>query len=118
MAAALFEALWVLFFIIFTNRNRPFLKTDPRIYLSRIVSRCQLSTRGIKVWIRPQDHNLRASIISSEALAHSIHVGLLPGLFLMHGEDGWPALVFKGRGQRIKDVKSPFRLLSVGADER
>lgn len=56
--------------------------------------------------VGPQDHNLRAGIGSSEALAHRIHVGSLPGLFVMQGEDGPRALLLKGRGQGIKDGES------------
>lgn len=80
------------------------------LYLTRIISRCQLSTRRIRLWIGPQEHNLRASIISSEALAHSIHVGLLPGLFSVPEKDGSSAVIFKGRGQGIKDGKIPLGL--------
>lgn len=38
---------------------------------------------------------------SSTAIAHSIHVGLLPGLFLMQDRDGLSAVIFKGKGQCI-----------------
>lgn len=74
------------------------------------MSRRQLCTTRIKLWIGPQEHNLRSSIISSEALAHSIHVGLLPGLFLVPEKDRSSAVIFKGRGQGIKDAKSPLSL--------
>lgn len=78
--------------------------------MTRIAPRCQLCTRRIKAWIGPQEHNLRASIISSVALAHSIHVGLLPGLFSELEKDGSSAVIFKGRGQGFKDGKSPLSL--------
>lgn len=50
-------------------------------------------------WIRSEEHNLRSSIGSSRAIAHSIHVGLLPGLLVMQGEDGSPAVIYKGESQ-------------------
>lgn len=119
MAAAPFEApslsLSLSIFLWFSQTA--ISTTDPRFYSAGIVSRCHRSPGRIKRWLRPRDHNLRAGIISSEALAHSIHVGSLPGLFLMRGR-GWTAGArFQGQGSADKRWRIPLRThLSVGAD--
>lgn len=59
---------------------------------------------------------MQAASSSSTAIAHSIHVGLLPGLFLMQDSgDGSSAVIFQGQGgsvfeRWIKDGNVVFKL--------
>lgn len=110
MAAALFEALPLWYLSLLQAETARSQRQILDFHLTRIVPRCQLCTRRIKLWIGPQERNLRASSSSSEALAHSIHVGLLPGLFSVPEKDGSSAVIFKGGGQGIKDGKSALGL--------
>ncbi len=110
---------------IFTPKKNPcpghWVLHFPLMY---IASRYQLSARRIKLRIRCWEHNLCASISShsSTAIAHSIHVGLLPGLFLMQGRDGSSAVIFKGQGAasrgKIKDRNAPYGLTFQSAPMR
>lgn len=113
MAAALFEALPLWYFSLLQAEIARSQRQILDFHLTRIVPRCQLCTRRIKLWIGPQERNLRASIISSEALAHSIHVGLLPGLFSVPEKDGSSAVIFKGRVRESR-MESPLSASPFG----
>lgn len=105
--------------IILTSTNGPFSTTHLKIsYFSRIAPRCQLCWRRIKVWIGPQERNLRASISSSSSGSFSAQhpCWLLCFLGLVLGaREGWIVSGYsQGQGSGQGRMEAPLRASPFG----